>query len=498
MHPPFVRHIFFGRKVKPDEANPLNQQVYVQTQPQRPNVVFAADGQPLTPSSNLDSWNNAVMDMDRTMAIRAKIGLKVANRFQVVQKINFGSYGTIYSAVDLKENGKLVAVKFETSTEDAHLKYEYEVYRVLAGGPKKKRRKVTIPGVPRVYWFGEEFGGQRMMVMSLLGPSLENLFTYCDRSFCRKTIMALGNQMIDRLKWLHERGYVHRDLKPENFLVGIENEERTLFLIDFGLARRYRYRDGDNLVHIPHRKGKNLVGTAKYASLNSHLGMELSRRDDIESFVYIMAELCCGELPWKESKSKGRYRTKQQSYNRIRNIKETVDWKLSCPPLAELFAYSKAMGFMEAPDYEKIRAWIAGIGTWTGGEDRQENRNKGRNKSTSSSTAESSPAGNNQEMTELAERVRLVRVTTSDPPNPGMVWNSTSTQDRQKRIPGRLFRPCRWTKTDPDWDYNWILRRESSDEERARYLALFKWAQPVTIVPSYPNPPPQTQMSQFE
>lgn len=130
-----------------------------------------------------------------------------------------------------------------------------------------------------------------------------------------QTIVALGEQMIRRLKWLHDRGFVHRDLKPENFLIGIGEEEETLFLIDFGLSRRYRwlflailqfcitpvfrYRDGDKLVHIPHRKGKNLVGTAKYASLNSHLGIELSRRDDIESFGYIMVELCCGELPWK-------------------------------------------------------------------------------------------------------------------------------------------------------------------------------------------------------
>ncbi|CAJ0938414.1 unnamed protein product, partial [Mesorhabditis belari] len=472
--PSLPQHIYQSQCVHPQQIfQQPDSMMFVQT-PQRQNVLIGPDGQPLTPSSNLDSWNNAVMDMDRSNAIRAKIGLVINNRFQVIQKINFGSYGTIYSAKDLKNENKLVAVKFETSNEDAHLKYEFDVYKVLSGGPRKKRRKPNgIHGVPKVFWFGEDYG-QRMMVMSLLGPSLENLFTYCDRTFCRQTILKLGEEMISRLQWLHERGFVHRDLKPENFLIGIEEDERILFLIDFGLARRYRYRDGENLVHIPHRKGKNLVGTAKYASLNSHLGIELSRRDDIESFAYIMAELCCGELPWKESKNKGRYRTKQQSYNRIRNIKESVDWKSACPPLAELFTYAKSMAFTEDPDYVKIRSIVHAIPTWEGGEDHQETPPRKIDSKSPGGSVESSPE-KNDDITLLTEQAGAIRLTKSDPtPNNPMVWNSN---ERLKRNPGRLFRPCSWIK-DEHWEYNWIVRRESSDEEKARYQALFRWAQP--------------------
>uniref|UniRef100_A0A0M3IFU5 Protein kinase domain-containing protein n=1 Tax=Ascaris lumbricoides TaxID=6252 RepID=A0A0M3IFU5_ASCLU len=108
----------------------------------------------------------------------------------------------------------------------------------------------------------------------------------------------------------------------------------------------HRFRDGDGtLRHIPFRKGKNLVGTAKYASLNSHNGLELSRRDDLESLGYIIVEFINRELPWKEQRSKARFRTKQQSYNRIRNIKEQTDWSTLCPRMAEWIRYCRQLEF---------------------------------------------------------------------------------------------------------------------------------------------------------
>ncbi|VDN27087.1 unnamed protein product [Gongylonema pulchrum] len=97
-----------------------------------------------------------------------------------------------------------------------------------------------VIGIPEVYWYGIEFDYQ-LLVMQLLGPSLAQLYNYCDRWFTVETIKKIGEQMLLRLRSLHSRGYVHRDLKPENFLMGIDEDEETCYLIDFGLARCYRY-----------------------------------------------------------------------------------------------------------------------------------------------------------------------------------------------------------------------------------------------------------------
>ncbi|VDM45690.1 unnamed protein product [Toxocara canis] len=307
-----------------------------------------------------DSWQTAVEDLERDNVIREKIGLIVNQRYRIVQKISFGSYGSIYSAVDL-HTSRDVAVKFEIGKQfffvfkfiskrsyrakqntDLHLKYENDVYHDIKGAP----------GVPAIYWFGAEYDHQ-ILVMQLLGPSLEQLFNFCERNFSPETIMSLGEQMVHRIRNLHSRGFLHRDIKPENFLMGLGEEENICFLVDFGLARRYRFRDGDGaLKHIPFRKGKNLVGTAKYASLNSHNGLELSRRDDLESLGYIIVEFINRELPWKEQRSKARFRTKQQSYNRIRNIKEQTDWSALCPRMAEWISYCRQLEFSDDPDYD--------------------------------------------------------------------------------------------------------------------------------------------------
>jgi len=167
-------------------------------------------------------------------------------RWQIVQSIASGSYGAIFVAEDLLTRGptrERVAVKFDEACRDDHLKYEYEVYKSVLyddGTPD------TGVGFPRVHWYGHEFG-HNILVMELLGAPVASLFAFCDRKFGRRTIYSIGEQMIKRIRHLHLRGFIHRDVKPENFLAGLGAErESTCYLIDFGLARRYRFRDGES------------------------------------------------------------------------------------------------------------------------------------------------------------------------------------------------------------------------------------------------------------
>merc|ERR1711881_253079 len=181
--------------------------------------------------------------------------------------------------------GDEVAIKLESAkSRHPQLAYEYKVYRILAGGV----------GIPTVRWFGKE-GDYNVMVMEILGPSLEDLFNFCSRRFTMKTVLMLADQMIGRIEFLHNKNFIHRDIKPDNFLMGIGRHCNKLFLIDYGLAKKFR--DNRTRQHIGYREDKNLTGTARYASINAHLGIEQSRRDDMESLGYVLMYFNRGSLP---------------------------------------------------------------------------------------------------------------------------------------------------------------------------------------------------------
>jgi serine/threonine protein kinase len=178
--------------------------------------------------------------------------------------------------------------------------YEAKLYNTLQGGS----------GIANVKWCGVD-GEENVLVIDLLGPSLEDLLVYCGRKFTLKTVLMLADQMITRIEFMHSKGYLHRDIKPDNFLMGLGRKANQVYIIDFGLAKRYR--DSTTNRHIPYRENKNLTGTARYASCNTHLGIEQSRRDDLESLGYVLLYFLRGSLPWQGLKAA----TKTQKYDKI-------------------------------------------------------------------------------------------------------------------------------------------------------------------------------------
>jgi len=124
------------------------------------------------------------------------------------------------------------------------------------------------------------------MVMDILGPSLEDLFNFCSRKFTLKTVLFLAHELLTKIEYIHERSFIHRDIKPGNFLIGRKNKANQVYVIDFGLAKKYR--DSQTHSHIPLVEHKSLIGTARYASVNAHLGFEVSRRDDLESLGFLL------------------------------------------------------------------------------------------------------------------------------------------------------------------------------------------------------------------
>ncbi|KAI0808080.1 kinase-like domain-containing protein [Fomes fomentarius] len=261
-------------------------------------------------------------------------------KYRLEEEIAIGGCGTVFQGVHTVA-GKEVAIKLEPAiAKSSPLKQESKIYKTLMGGL----------GVPWINWSGRQ-GDYNVMVIDLLGPSLEDLFRMCNRHFSLKTILILADQLITRIEFIHSRDLVHRDIKPANFVVPKREDgdqaDYVVNVIDFGLAKKFR--DPRTGAHIPyHQDDHHGVGTCLFAAISTHLGIECSRRDDLEALAYMLIYFLRGTLPWRKIKGQ----TVSETWDLIRDKKLETEAVLT---------YVRGLEFDDLPDYEGLRALFRGL-----------------------------------------------------------------------------------------------------------------------------------------
>ena len=264
-----------------------------------------------------------------------------SDNYTLIKKIGEGSFGAVFLAKDNKQS--LFAVKVEEKPTKERLRNEYNIY-------KKILRNRDISGIPQVYNLIET-PDYNILVMELLGSSLENVFQKYEKNIKINTIYKLALDIITILEQFHNRGFIHRDIKPNNFLFNYDKPYNQIYLMDFGLSKQY-IQDGK---HIDLKTDRSLIGTARYASLNIHWGIEPSRRDDLESVGYILIYLLKGKLPWQGLKAD---KDKSQ-IQKIGEKKLMISLDKLCENIDTCFKdyliYTRQLKFTQKPDYEYLR-----------------------------------------------------------------------------------------------------------------------------------------------
>ena len=275
------------------------------------------------------------------------IGHLLFNKFKLLEKIGEGSFGSVYIVQSIYSH-KLYAAKLEL-IKNSNILEEESLFMSY----------INCPRIPKVKLFGysEPF---MILIMELLGPSLDSILNSLpDNKMSIRCVCNIAYQMLSIFENIHNNDIIHRDIKPANINIGIGDNSKFLYLIDFGLCKKYR--SSKTKKHYPYVQGKGLIGNVRYSSLNALEGKSQSRRDDLESLGYVLIYLCLGKLPWQGKISN----SKEDKYYKIKEIKKNITPAELCETLPKQFEmymkYVKNLKYEENPNYSYLKGLFLNV-----------------------------------------------------------------------------------------------------------------------------------------
>ena len=280
--------------------------------------------------------------------LKNKIILK---KYKIIKRIGKGSFGSVYLGKNINKND-YVAIKLESKNQnDTILERETYILYTLKGF-----------GIPEVISYGQN-NKYNILIQELLGKSIDKIFFEKKRKFSMKDCCMIGIQILDRLEYIHSKSIIHRDIKADNFLVGLKKNS-IIYIIDFGLAKQYRSRKTGK--HVKYTINKKWSGTSRFASANTLRGVEPSRRDDLESFCYLLLYLMKGSLPWDQINEESEINEILIIYKMKQYMTPEMLFRDLPLQMIQFYKYCKNLEFEQKPDYNFLRGLLLTILNYNG------------------------------------------------------------------------------------------------------------------------------------
>ena len=267
-------------------------------------------------------------------------------KYKIIKRIGKGAFGSVFVGKNINKID-YVAIKLELKNQtDTILEREAYILHMLRGF-----------GIPRVISYGHNLK-YNILIQELLGKSLDKLLFKKNKKLSLKDSCMVGIQILDRLEYIHNKSIIHRDIKADNFLIGLKNTE-VIYIIDFGLAKQYRSTKTGK--HVKYCVNKKWSGTSRFASANTLRGIEPSRRDDMESFCYLLLYLMKGALPWDKLNETSEINEILIIYKMKQYMPADVMFKELPSQMSDFYKYCKNLGFEQKPNYKYLRKLLLSI-----------------------------------------------------------------------------------------------------------------------------------------